>query len=98
MNLTWEAYKQAEANKPQSDLLEEWYVKPSFSDDESPPEELVRILEENQKLGSKANIVKLKLEFWDQVKASRKEELEKEIFHLRQARVSCPGHKVAGWN
>ena len=98
MNLTWEAYKQAEANKPQSDLLKEWYVKTSFSDNETPPEELVRILEENQKEGSKANIVKLELEFWDKVKASRKEGLEKEIFHLRQARVSCPGHEVAGWN
>ena len=63
MNLTLEAYKQAEANKPQSDLLKEWYVKISFSDNKSPPEELIRILEENQKVGSKANIVKLKLEF-----------------------------------
>ena len=84
MNLSWEAYKQAEAKKPQSNLLEEWYAKTFFSDDKSPPEELIRILEENQKVGSKANIVKLELEFWNQVKASRKEELEKEIFHLRQ--------------
>ena len=43
-------------------------------------------------------MVKLKLEFWNKVKESRKEELEKENFHLRQTRVSCPDHEVAGWN
>ena len=32
------------------------------------------------------------------MKESRKEELEREIFHSRQVRVSCPGHEVAGWN
>ena len=95
MNLTWEAYKQAEAKKPQSQLLDEWHKPTSFSEfDEPPPEELVRILESNPQ----ANVFKLELQFWEQVKESRKEELEREIFHLRQARVSCPGHKVAGWN
>ena len=77
MNLSWEAYKQAEAEKPQSELIEEWYVKTSFSDDKSPPVELARILEANQNVNSKVNIVKLELEFWNQVKVSRKEELEK---------------------
>ena len=96
MNLSWEAYKQAEAKKPQSQLLDEWHNKTSFSEDESPPEELVRILESNQ--STQANIIKLEQEFWDQVKESRKEELEREIFHSRQVRVSCPGHEVAGWN
>ena len=95
MNLTWEAYKQAEAKKPQSQLLDEWHNKTSFSEfDKPPPEELVRILEANPQ----ANTLKLELQFWEQVKESRKEELVREIFHLRQARVSCPGHEVAGWN
>ena len=98
MNLSWEAYKQAEAKKPQSNLLKEWYAKTSFSDNESPPEELVLILEANQYLTSKVNVVKLELDFWDQVKVSLKGVLEKDFFHFRQARVSCPGHEVAGWN
>ena len=33
MNLSWEAYKQAEAKKPQSQLLDEWHDKTSFSED-----------------------------------------------------------------
>ena len=78
MNLTWEAFKQAEAKKPQSQLLDEWHDKTSFSEDESPPEELVRILESNQ--STQGNILKLEQEFWNQVKESRKEELEREFF------------------
>ena len=95
MNLTWDAYVKAEAKKPQSQLLDEWNKPTDFSEfDEPPPEELVRILEANPR----ANILKLELQFWEQVRASRKEDLEREIFNLRQARTSCPGHEVAGWN
>ena len=89
MNLTWEAYKQAEAKKPQSQLLDKWHKPTNLSEfDEPPPEELVRILEANPQ----ANVFKLKLQFWEQIKASRKEELEREFFNLRQACVSCSGH------
>ena len=73
MNLTWEAYKQAEAKKPQSQLLDEWHDKTSFSEDESPPEELVRILESNQ--STQANIIKLEQEFWNREETSGSQDL-----------------------
>ena len=98
MNVSWQSYKRSEAEKPQSQLLEEWHEKTSFSDDEDIPEELANIFKANQNLDPQANLVKLELEYWQLVRESRKQDLEEEIFHLGQARVSCPSHEVAGWN
>ena len=40
MNLSFEAYKLAEASKPQSSLLQEWLEKCTFSDNNEIPQAL----------------------------------------------------------
>ena len=71
MNLFWEAYTLVEAAKPQSNLLEEWREKCSFSDNKETPKDLVKIFKANQLLSLQANLVKLELEYWQLVKANR---------------------------
>ena len=97
MTLSFEAYKLAEASKPQSSLLQEWLEKCTFSDDEEIPQALKETFEKEQASNPSASFIKIELEFWKLIKASREAALEEELFRVAEARKSYPGYEVAGW-
>ena len=98
MNLSFEAYKLAEASKPQSSLLQEWLEKCSFSDDEEIPQDLQDIFTKKQTSDPNANLIKIELEYWRLVRESRETAQEEELFRVAEARRSFPGYEVAGWS
>ena len=63
MNLSFEAYKLAEASKPQSSLLQEWLEKCSFSDVEEIPQDLQEIFTKKLASDPNANLIKVELEY-----------------------------------
>ena len=97
MNLSFEAYKLAEASKPQSSLLQEWLEKCTFSDDEEIPQDLQETFEKEQASNPGANLIRIELEYWSLIRASREAALEEELFRVAEARKSYPGYEVAGW-